>query len=86
MNTMTTTIRIIVLVSLAVVSYGLTTCTLPQEPAAQRDHAAEMAMEVASLRSAGYTLGECCEIFGATTDLECERIELFYNAAAPLNN
>lgn len=38
------------------------------------------ALEVRSMRSAGYTLAECCEVFGADTDTECEAIERAYYA------
>lgn len=40
----------------------------------------ETALEVRSMRSAGYTLAECCKVFGASTDTECEAIERAYYA------
>lgn len=91
--------HIVSLVAVSALTYGYTVYSCPQEPAGramydtattQRGQAAEMememAMEISSMRSAGYTLGECCEVFGAATDMECERIERLYNAAALINN
>lgn len=90
---MKNTITIIFLILLGILTYAYAAYTRPHEPAGralhhwlattQRDQTAEMAMEISSMRSAGYTLPECCEIYNATTDTECERIEHLYNTATP---
>ena len=90
---MKNTLAIILLAITALGIYAFAAYTRPHEPAGralhnwlattQRDQAAEMAMEIASMRSAGYTLAECCSVYNATTDAECERIERLYNTATP---
>ena len=75
--------------------YTCAAYTRPHEPAGQllhgildsyteRDAAQELALEVASMRSAGYTLAEVCDACGAATDTECERIAALYYTAAEL--
>lgn len=44
----------------------------------ERDQRQEIALEVSSMKAAGYTLSEVCEAIGATTDSECEDIEALY--------
>lgn len=51
----------------------------------QRDPATETKLEIHSLRSAGYTLEECCEIYNATTDIDCHAIERDYYTPAELD-
>lgn len=90
---MKNTLTITALVILGILTYAYAAYTRPHEPAGralhhwlattQRDQAAEMAMEIASMRAAGYTLAECCTVYNATTDAECERIERLYNTATP---
>jgi hypothetical protein len=45
---------------------------------AERDQRQEIALEVSSMKAAGYTLAEVCAAIGATTDSECEEIEALY--------
>lgn len=49
-----------------------------------RDPATEQRLELHSMRSAGYTLAECCEIYGATTDVECYQVARDYYTPAEL--
>lgn len=88
-------LHILCIASLGALVYTCAAYTRPHEPAgqllhsiidsaAERDAAEELALEVASLRSAGYTLAEVCTLCDAVTDTDCERVAALYYTAEEL--